>query len=180
MPEFSWRRVTETDFPLLQDWMARPHIHRWWQHDSTADAVRKDFGAAATGEVRADDLLVSLDQRPFGLVQRSIMSDYPEYLAELEPWVAVPEGALTLDYLVADQADTHRGLGTEMVKQVLGQSWQDYPQAPVVITPVVATNRPSWRLLERVGMTRIAHADLEPENPDDPRLHYVYRVGRPL
>jgi hypothetical protein len=29
------------------------------------------------------------------------------------------------------------------------------------------------------GLTRVAHGELEPDNPIDDRRHYVYRIDRP-
>jgi len=34
-------------------------------------------------------------------------------------------------------------------------------------------------VLEKVGFRRIGEAQLEPDNPIDPPLHYVYRLDRP-
>lgn len=75
---FDWRRVTEADFALLGEWLARPHVHRWWHHETSPEAVARDFGPVARGEEPSQDWLVSLDGRPFGLVQRSRLHDYPD------------------------------------------------------------------------------------------------------
>jgi aminoglycoside 6'-N-acetyltransferase len=48
-----------------------------------------------------------------------------------------------------------------------------------VIVPVHADNIASWRTLEKAGLTRVAHGELDPDNPIDDRRHYIYRVDRP-
>lgn len=179
MQAFTWRRVVPADFALLGSWLARPHVARWWNHETTAHAVQRDFGPAAAGQEPSQDLLVSHAGRPFGLVQRSWYADYPGYVAQLSHLVAVPAGAISVDYFVADPADTNRGLGTAMVRAVLEDTWSGPRDATAVIVPVAAGNRASWRLLERAGLTRVAAGDLEPDNPIDPPLHYVYRADRP-
>jgi len=62
---------------------------------------------------------------------------------------------------------------------LVAESWACCSQADDVIVPVSAGNYASWRTLERAGFQRIAAGDLEPDNPCDPRDHYVYRIERP-
>jgi aminoglycoside 6'-N-acetyltransferase len=50
---------------------------------------------------------------------------------------------------------------------------------PLVIIPVAAGNRRSWRALEKAGFQRVAEGALEPDNPIDPPLHYIQRIDRP-
>ncbi|GII78087.1 GNAT family N-acetyltransferase [Sphaerisporangium rufum] len=175
----TFRRLTEADFPLLARWLAEPHVARWWHHETSAEAVRRDFGPAARGEEPSEDLLVLLDGVPAGLVQRSRYADYPEYERELAPIVAVPAGAMSIDYLIGEPGMTGRGLGPRMIAEVIALTWADHPAASCVIVPVVAANRASWRALEKAGLRRAGEGNLEPDNPIDDRWHYVYRVDRP-
>ncbi len=179
MPVFTWRRLTTADFPLLSQWLARPHVHRWWNHDSSPAGVERDFGPTVRGEEPGEDLLVLLGGQPLGLVQRSRFADFPEYADELAPLLDVPPEAFSLDYFVADEQQTGRGLGTRMLSTVIADSWTAMPTAGPLIIPVVATNVASWRMLERAGLTRVAEGGLEPDNPVDPPLHFVYRMNRP-
>jgi aminoglycoside 6'-N-acetyltransferase len=57
--------------------------------------------------------------------------------------------------------------------------WERYPEARAIIVPVVATNRASWRALEKAGFRRVAEGDLAPDNPIDPPRSLVLRVDRP-
>jgi aminoglycoside 6'-N-acetyltransferase len=41
-------------------------------------------------------------------------------------------------------------------------------QACLIVVPIVAGNRASWRALEKAGFVRIAEGDLAPDNPVDP------------
>ncbi|MGW4895437.1 GNAT family N-acetyltransferase [Kitasatospora sp. NPDC004240] len=175
----SWRRVTEEDFPLLRRWLEEPHVARWWHHETSAEAVRRDFGPAARGEEPSEDLLALLDGRPVGLVQRCRLADYPEYLAEIAAVVEVPDGAVTVDYLIGEASRTGRGLGTRMIRSIVEATWREHPGAPAVVVPVSAANRASWRALEKAGLRRVAEGELEPDNPADSRDHYVYRADRP-
>jgi aminoglycoside 6'-N-acetyltransferase len=175
----TWRHLTEPDFPLLSRWLAEPHVARWWNHETSLDAVARDFGPVARGEEPAEDLLALLDGRPFGLVQRCRLADYPEYVEELAPIVDVPAEAMSIDYLIGDPGLTGRGVGTRMIRAFVGRTWADHPAATSIIVPVAAGNRASWRALEKAGLRRIAEGELEPDNPIDDRAHFVYRIDRP-
>lgn len=175
----TWRPLTAADLPLLAAWLAEPQVARWWCHEHSLDAVERDFGASVRGEEPGEDLVVSLDGRPVGLVQRARIGDYPQDLADFTRLVDVPEGAVELDYLVAEASLRGRGLGSRMIAAVVESTWSDHPDAPAVLVAVVAANTASWRALEKAGLRRVGEGALEPDNPVDDPHHYVYRVDRP-
>ncbi|WP_227982466.1 GNAT family N-acetyltransferase [Nocardia spumae] len=178
-PRFTWRAVTPGDFALLGQWLAQPHVRRWWNHDHDPASIERDFGPTARGEVAAEDLLVSIGAEPLGLVQRIRWSDWPDYVDEMRPIVALPDEAVSLDYLIGDPLRVGRGLGSAMVRAVVAATWADYPRAGAVVIPVAAANRASRRALEKAGLRRVAEGPLPPDNPIDDGWHYIYRVDRP-
>lgn len=175
----AWRAIVEADFPLLSDWLSRPHVHRYWHHDFTLEGVTGDFGPGTRGEEAGEDLLVLLDGAPEALVQRSRIADYPEEFDELSAIVDVPPEAVTIDYFIADPSRTGRGLGAAIIRAVVADTWSSYPQCPAIIVPVVSGNIASWRALEKAGFRRAGEGDMEPDNPLDPPLHVISRIDRP-
>ena len=176
---FSWRRLTADDLPLLAGWLREPRVARWWHHDSSPEGVERDFGPSVRGEEPGEDLVVSLDGRPIGLLQRSAIHAYPEEVEAFSALTELPPGAVELDYLIGDAADRGRGLGPALIAAAVRDTWRAYPAAPAVLVSVVAANRASWRALEKAGLVRVAEGELEPDNPADDPLHYVYRIDRP-
>ncbi|MFP5068136.1 GNAT family N-acetyltransferase [Pseudonocardia nantongensis] len=176
----AFRPLAPGDLPLLGTWLTEPHVARWWNHETSPEALERDFGPAMRGEEPAEDLLVTRDGEPVGLLQRCRWHDYPEYIVEMAGILTVPPGAVTIDYLVGRPADAGRGLGTRMIVAAVAEVWRRYPDAPSVLVPVVAANRASWRALERAGFGRAASGNLQPDNPVDPPLHHVYRIDRPV
>lgn len=175
----TWRRLAERDLGLLRQWLMQPHVARWWNHDTSAEAVARDFGPAMRGEEPSEDFLVMVEGTPVGLVQRCRFADYPEYCAEMAG-IELPDTAVTIDYLLGDPTRVGQGLGPRVIRAVVAATWTDHPNASAVVVPVHAANRASWRALEKAGLRRIATADLEPDNPLDDRTHYVYRIDRPV
>jgi aminoglycoside 6'-N-acetyltransferase len=175
----TWRPLAADDLPMLAEWFQEPQVARWWHHEHTPEAVERDFGPSVRGEEPGEDLVVHLDGRPVGLLQRSVIADYPEDLAEFAGLVDVPDGAVELDYLIADPALRGRGLGSRLIALAVERTWQDLPAVPAVLVAVVAANTASWRALEKAGLRRVAEGPMSPDNPVDDPLHHVYRVDRP-
>lgn len=178
-PVITFRRVVESDFPLIARWLSHPHVERWWHHEFTAEAVERDFGPVARGEEPAEDLLAYENGEPFALVQRCRWADYPDDLAAIEEIVPIPDEATTIDYLIGEVSEIHRGRGTRLIRALAEDTWRAYPSSTAIIVPVVAGNPQSWRALEKAGFRRVGEGDLEPDNPVDPPLHYVQRLDRP-
>ncbi|MCM3922153.1 acetyltransferase [Frankia sp. AiPs1] len=175
----TWRQLDEADFALLRGWLEQPTVARWWNHETTTEAITRDFGPAARGEEPAEDFLALLDDRPVGLVQRCRLADYPKYHDELASIVDIQAGAMTIDYLIGEPDQTGRGLGSRMIASMIRRIWIDHPEVTCIVVPVVAANQASWRALEKAGLRRVGQGALAPDNPVDDPLHYVYRVDRP-
>jgi aminoglycoside 6'-N-acetyltransferase len=174
----TWRPLRAADLPLLVQWLREPQVARWWNHETTAEAVARDFGPSVRGEEPGEDLVVMLNGRPVGLLERSPIGNYPDELAEFAAIVDVPDGAIVLDYLIGESWLRGRGLGTRMIAAAVEDTWRAYPSAPCVLVAVVAANAASWRALEKAGLQRIAEGPMSPDNPIDDPLHYIYRTDR--
>ncbi len=171
------RRLTRADLPLLARWLAEPLVARWWAHETTPEAVEREFGPAIDGAEPTDLFLGCLDGEPFGLVQVYAIAAYPEYVEELTPVCPVPPGALSIDYLIGEPAARGRGLGAALIAAAVARGFADHPDAQDVIVPVAAGNIASIRALQRAGATWYADGELTPDNPIDPRDHVVHRCG---
>lgn len=174
-----FRAVIATDFPLLGTWLGRPYVARWWNHETSPEAVERDFGPTARGEEPAEDLLALLDGRPFGLVQRQRLADYPEDLALFGALLRVPRNAMSIDYLIGEPALVGVGLGARMIRAVVEDTWRAHPAAECILVAVNAANTASWRALASAGLARVGEVDMPPDNPVDDPLHVVHRIDRP-
>jgi len=177
--EFSFRRLTRADFPVLAGLLAEPHVARWWNHAVDPEALERDFGASADGAEPSEDWLVLLADRPVGLIQYSRFDDYPEYRDELTPILEVPAGSASIDYFLGDPSLIGRGLGTSMIRGFVERIWATATDVPCLIVPVHSANVASWRALRSAGFRVVGRGDIEPDNPIDDRSHVVLRIERP-
>jgi aminoglycoside 6'-N-acetyltransferase len=175
----TFRRVTCDDFGLLARWLAEPRVARWWHHEFSPEAIERDFGPTGDGDEPAEDHLALLDGRPIGVVQYCLLADYPEYLAELEPILAVPDGAASIDYLLGDAGLVGRGMGTAMIRAFVERIWESEHGVACIIVPVNSANPASWRALRSAGFRLVARGDLEPDNPIDDPQHEILQIDRP-
>jgi aminoglycoside 6'-N-acetyltransferase len=172
-------RLTRDDFPLLAKWLSDPTVARWWDHETAPEALEKDFGAEVDGTEPSEVFLAWADGRPFGLIQRYAIADYPEYVEELSAVCPVPQSAVSIDYLIGEPERRGRGLGAAMIAAFVAESWAAYPDASAVVVAMHQHNAASWRAVERAGFRRIAEGELTPDNPVDNRDHYLYQLDRP-
>jgi aminoglycoside 6'-N-acetyltransferase len=175
----TFRPLRRDDFALVATWLAEAVVARWWNHETSPEALERDFGPSVDGADATELFLVVAADRPVGLIQRYPIAAYAEYAEELAPVVAVPEGALSIDYLIGEPGARGRGLGAAMLRLFAEDCWRAHPDADDIVVPVAAGNHASWRALERAGFTRVAEGPLQPDNPVDPPDHVVYRLRRP-
>ena len=179
LPEIELRPLRRSDFPLLARWLAEPLVARWWAHETTPEAVERDFGPAVDGMEPTRIYLGWTDARPVGLAQVYAIAAYPEYVAEFAGVCDVPPGALSVDYLIGDAPARGRGWGAGLIAAAVARGFADHPDAQDVLVPVAAANVASWRALRRAGAVWHAEGAMTPDNPIDPREHVVHRFGRP-
>ena len=151
------RLLTEDDLPLLADWIARPHVARWWYAPVGLAAVRADYLPCIEGRDPTQARIVEIGGHPAGFVQWYRWDDNLDHAAKLG---ADPdEGGF--DYLLADPGYCGQGLGTQLVAELIRQvrmTWSDL--AGVVVDPEVQ-NRASCRVLEKNGLRLIRVTRIE-------------------
>lgn len=179
MGTVTFRPATRADFPLLGAWLAEPHVARWWNHETEPAALERDFGGSVDGTEPTELLLVLLDGAPVGLLQRYRYDAYPEHIEELGAVLPVPDGAVSIDYLIGDPAAVGRGVGARMIATAAEDVWRSDPGASCIIVPVASANEASWRALLRAGFRLVARGPLAPDNPIDDPMHEVLRLDRP-
>ena len=173
-----FRRTTRADFPLLARWLGTPHVARFWNHETTPEAIERDFGGSVDGTEPSDDFIVEDAGVPVSFIQRSRICDYADEHIELIALADAPQDALTIDYFIGEGAATGRGVGTRMIREFTDLCFADCPAASAIIVPVIAGNPASWKALAAAGYERIAEGHIPPDNPIDDGWHVVYRRDR--
>ena len=175
---FHFRPVERSDFPLMGEWFARPHIKQWWREEHEQGPVEERYGAAVDGSEPTELFIVERDGVAVGFVQRYLVDDNPGWKKALAP-AGVPDGAAGIDYLLGVPELIGQGLGPLMISQFVEGTWTRYPGVPVIVADVQQQNRRSWRALEKAGFSRIWAGWIHSDDPSDEGLNYVYARYRP-
>ena len=111
-PNFQFKPLAEADLPLLRDWLARPHLQRWWREaDITLASVRDKYLPRILGDDDARPFLALLDGTPAGYIQW-----YDANAGDPDWWPDTPPaGTLGIDQFLADGERLGQGLGSAMV-----------------------------------------------------------------
>jgi len=172
------RPLERDDLPLVAEWLARPHVEKWWREASDIAAVEADYGPMIDGADPTEGFIAMRDGRAIGFIQRYLLADYPEWQRAVAVGVGVIPG-LGIDYFIGDESMTGQGLGPQMIAAMVTASWTRYPDISAVVVDVLQDNRPSWRALEHAGFERAWAGRLDSEHPSDEGPCYLYVTYRP-
>src|SRR5437899_1929243 len=102
-----FRRLQRDELPLLHEWLARPHVARWWNDgDRTLDEVVAHYLPALDGTDPTDHFMVVLDGRPIGFIETYMIADH----ADWEAVVHAGPGVAGVDLFIAEPELTGKGL----------------------------------------------------------------------
>jgi aminoglycoside 6'-N-acetyltransferase len=172
-----FRPLTRAHFVVLSEWMTKPHVFKWWQEGSEPDQVEALYGPAIDGEDATEVFIVERETKPIGLVQRYRLEDNVEWQTSLRA-TGAPEESFGIDYFIGVEDLIGRGVGTEMIRLFVDNSWNRYPECSACVVGVSQGNRRSWRALEGAGFTRVWSGLLESDDPSDDGPQYVYLIDQ--
>jgi aminoglycoside 6'-N-acetyltransferase len=139
-----FRPLTAADLPLVDEWLHRPHVERWWYPDETTIPETLD---AIEGRDPSDHYLILLDGRSVGMIQTYLVSDYPEWEAILH----VGEGVAGVDLFIGDEELTGSGLGPEILRAFMRDVVFARPGTHACVAGVEPGNTRSLRAFEKAG-----------------------------
>jgi hypothetical protein len=99
------------DLPLLREWLEREHVRRWWR-DPIEDAMA-EYAASAEASAPGEHYLIVVDDRPVGMAQTYLVSDYPEW----DEIVQAGPGVAGLDLFIGEADSIGRGLGPRVLTE---------------------------------------------------------------
>jgi len=111
-PTVGFRPVVETDFPLMNAWLAQAHVRTFFQKEPiTLAEVAAKYGPRVRGEVPTHCHL-ALDEagRPFGYLQGYRNLDWPDWAAEIDV-----DGGLSIDLYIGEPDHVGGGYGRAML-----------------------------------------------------------------
>ncbi|MBV8951173.1 MAG: GNAT family N-acetyltransferase [Actinobacteria bacterium] len=174
-----FRPLRRRDFALLGSWLAAPHVFEWWREPSEMEAIEARYGPCVDGADPTEVFVVEADAEPIGFVQRYRIDDDPDWRRSLAATSVDARGAAGIDYLIGVEDLTGRGVGPQMIRQFVDETFREQPDLSSIVVAVQQGNRRSWRALEKAGFARRWSGTLDSDDPSDdgPSHLYVRRRG---
>ena len=154
-PTFEFKPLAEADLPMLNGWLQRPHVARWWGVAEPVDALREDF--LCGGTTRA--FIAHAGGAPVGFMQCYVVMGSGEgwWEGETDP------GARGIDQFLADEDRLNQGLGRAMVSAFVAMLFED-PAVSLVQTDPSPDNPRAIRCYAAAGF-EAQGAVLTPDGP---------------
>jgi aminoglycoside 6'-N-acetyltransferase len=169
------RPLSRDDFPLLQRWLAMPHVQAWWGSEPAGLAdVEHKYGPRADGTDPTRVFVIERADHPIGIIQCYRHEDYPDW----DRAVGIP-GAAGLDYLIGEPAQCGRGFGPAAITFLVPHVFGLYPEIAAIVAVPQAANYASRHALEKAGFSLVREAELDSDDPSDAGPSAVYALPRP-
>lgn len=100
--QYSFRKATAADLPLLAAWQSNPHVRTWWDSEP--------YDAADLADPRVARWIVSTAGRPFAFMQ-----DYTVHGWEDHHFAELPTGSRGIDQFIGDPEMIGVGHGSAFI-----------------------------------------------------------------
>jgi hypothetical protein len=145
--------AVEEDGPLIERWLRREHVRRWWgDPDETLHEI------AARGD-KLRQAIIEADGTSVGLV---LWGHPPRAELDAAGLLDVPETVVDIDIMIGEPDALGRGIGTEALRLVAVTALAD-PAVPHLIAAASAGNDASLRAFAKAGF-RVNRVFDDPES----------------
>jgi len=157
MAQYAFRDMTADDLPMIERWLAEPHVREWWGDP----AEQYGLVSGDLDEPAMDQYIVSADGRDFGYLQ----------CYDLTAWNAgfgaQPKGTRGIDVFIGETDMIEQGHGSAMIRVFVDERLAG--GAPRMVTDPDPKNLRALRAYENAGFARAGMVD----TPDGPSLLMV-------
>lgn len=175
----AFRQLARRDLATLQRWLNTPHVYEWWGvtsgpgslggpgTDAATDAqMEEKYGAPLDHGDTTHRHIITVDERPVGLIQWYRLADEPEYAVQIGE--TVPGGA-GIDLLIGEMDAIGRGLGAAVLDAYVSTVVFADPAVTRAVGAPHPSNTRSCRAFEKAGFVFVRDADVPDEGPE--RVH---------
>jgi aminoglycoside 6'-N-acetyltransferase len=167
----SFRPLSRSDFPVLQEWLSAPHVNAWWHERLDLTSVEAKYGPRIDGVEPTHVFVMEHDGRPVGWIQWYFWSDYPQQAGQVKAELT----SAGIDLAIGELSMTGLGLGPVAICEFLTQIVFADPCVTAVVTDPEEGNVRSLRAFRKAGFTLTDTVQLAGEN----FKRRVARMNRP-
>ena len=137
---YGFRPVTAGDLPMLEAWLAKPHMREWWgEPERGMEEIRENIDS-----ISVEPLIVELGGKPIAYLQ-----SYDPHLEEDHPYQDQPTGTLGVDLSIGEPDLLGLGHGSALLDQFVEELFEE--GVPRVIIDPDPSNGRAIRAYEKAG-----------------------------
>jgi aminoglycoside 6'-N-acetyltransferase len=111
--QISFRPIGRSDFPLLQKWLAAPHVATWWNEPFDLVSLGAKFHPRIDGSELIHMYLIQFEGVPIGWIQWYRWRDFPKHSIQL----GASHRSAGIDLAIGEIEMTGRGLGPAAIRE---------------------------------------------------------------
>ena len=155
-PSYAFQPMTADDMPMVQRWLAEPHVAEWWHDPETLEFVGSDLDHPDLAQ-----FIVGADGRPFAYLQCYRIGDWHVGFGPQ------PAGTRGLDQFIGEADMLGRGHGSAFIRAFIDRLFaRGIPRMVIDPSP---DNPRAIRAYEKAGFEKAGMVD----TPDGPALLMV-------
>ena len=166
----SFRPIGRSDFPILQKWLAAPHVAVWWNEHFDLASLEAKYGPWIDASEPIHAYLIQFEGAPIGWIQWYRWRDFPKHAIQL----GADYGSAGIDLAIGEIEMTGRGLGPAVIRE-FGRSYifANGDMGAIVADPSVS-NLNSVSAFKKAGFNIVSTVQLV----DEAFERHVVRLGR--
>ena len=153
---YAFQPMTADDMPVVQRWLAEPHVAEWWHDPETLEFVGSDLDHPDLAQ-----FIVSADGRPFAYLQCYQIGDWHVGFGPQ------PSGTRGLDQFIGEADMLGRGHGSAFIRAFIDRLFAR--GVPRMVLDPRPDNPRAIRAYEKAGFEKAGMVD----TPDGPALLMV-------
>ena len=166
----SFRELRRSDFPLLQKWLAAPHVAVWWNERFDMASLEAKYGPAIDGNEPIHVFLIQNDGVPIGWIQWYRWRDFSEHAIQVD---ADPMSA-GIDLAIGEIEMTGRGLGPAAIREFGANYIFTNGDVDAIVADPSASNTRSVSAFRKAGFNIVGTVRLVDETFE----RHVVRLNR--
>jgi aminoglycoside 6'-N-acetyltransferase len=166
----SFRELGRSDFPLLQKWLAAPHVAAWWSERADLASIEEKYGPAIDGSEPIYVYLIQCEDVPIGWIQWYRWRDFPGHAVQL----GAEATSAGIDLAIGEIEMTRLGLGPCAIREFGTNYIFIHADVSAIVADPSASNTPSISAFRKAGFNVVGTVQLV----DEAFERRVVRLGR--
>lgn len=166
----SFRPIGRSDLPLLQKWLAAPHVAVWWNEPFDLVSLGAKYGPGIDGRVPIHVYLIQFAGIPIGWIQWYRWRDFPKHSIQL----GADHGSAGIDLAIGEIEMTGHGLGPAVIREFGSDYIFTNGDLGAIVADPSVSNLRSVSAFKKAGFSIVRTVQLE----DEEFQRHVVRLDR--